>query len=154
MEAYLQKFMTEAIKEAKKAEQENEVPIGAVIVKGGKVIARARNTKNKTSNSINHAEILALNKAMKKLNDWHLSDCDLFVTLEPCPMCAGACINARVGRVIYGASDPKAGCCGTLYDLCCDKRFNHNPMVISGVCEEECGRMLSNFFKNIREGKR
>ncbi|MBR4270553.1 MAG: nucleoside deaminase [Clostridia bacterium] len=154
MEEYLQKFMIEAIKEAKKAEVEGEVPIGAVIVKNGKIIARARNTKNKTSNSINHAEILVLNRAMKKLNDWHLNDCDLFVTLEPCPMCAGACINARVGRVIFGALDPKAGCCGTLYNLCQDKRFNHNLEVIGGVCEEECGKMLSDFFKNIREGKR
>ena len=154
MEEYLKKFMAEALKEANKAEGENEVPIGAVIVKDGKVIARGRNSKNKTSNSINHAEILALNRAMKKLNDWHLTDCDLFVTLEPCPMCAGACINARLGRIIFGAYDPKAGCCGSLYNLGTDKRFNHNPEVIGGVCEDECGKLLTSFFINIREEKR
>jgi len=147
-----EKFMLEAIKEAKKAQAEAEVPIGAVVVRDGVVIARAHNQKNKQSNTLKHAELVAIEKAMKKLNDWHLNNCDLFVTLEPCPMCAGACINARINSVVFGAFDPKAGCCGTLYNLCEDKRFNHRPKVVGGVCEEECASLLSDFFKSIRRG--
>ncbi len=153
MEEY-EKFMLEAIKEAKKAEKEAEVPIGAVLVRDGVVIARAHNQKNKLSNTLKHAELMVIEKAMKKLNDWHLNNCDLFVTLEPCPMCAGACINARVRSVIFGAYDPKAGCCGTLYNLCEDARFNHRPLVKGGVCESECSSLLTNFFKNIRRGEK
>ncbi len=149
MEEY-EKFMLEAIKEAKKAEKENEVPIGAVLVCDGRIVARAHNKKNQSGNTLHHAELLLLERVMKKKGDWHLNDCDLFVTLEPCPMCAGACINARVRSVIFGAYDPKAGCCGTLYNLCEDARFNHRPKVVGGVCEAECGALLTNFFKNIR----
>lgn len=146
-------FMQAAIKEAKKAEKENEVPIGAVLVCDGEILSRAHNQKNKSGNTLKHAELMVLNKGMKKLNDWHLNNCDLFVTLEPCPMCAGACINARVRSVVFGAFDPKAGCCGTLYNLCEDTRFNHRPKVVGGVCESECAALLSNFFKNIRRGQ-
>jgi len=147
-------FMQLAIKEAKKAEIENEVPIGAVLVRDGVVLARAHNQKNKLGNTLKHAELIALERGMKKLNDWHLNECDLFVTLEPCPMCAGACINARVRSVIFGAYDPKAGCCSSLYNLCEDVRFNHRPKVVGGVCENECGELLSKFFKNIRKGEK
>lgn len=143
-----------AIKQAKKAESFDEVPIGAVVVKDGKVIATGYNKKNKNKNSILHAEMIALNKAMKKLGDWHLYDCTLVVTLEPCPMCAGACINARIGRIVFGAFDPKAGCCGSLYNLPVDKRFNHRPEVIGGVLEKECALLLSNYFKGKREAKK
>lgn len=147
------KFMKKALKEAEKARDEHEVPIGAIIVQDGKVIARAHNTKNKNGNALQHAEMLVLNKAAKKIGGWRLLDCDLYVTLEPCPMCAGACINARVRSVIFGAYDPKAGCCGTLYNLPTDTRFNHRPEVIGGVLEDECGQILTDFFKNLRKNK-
>ena len=147
-------FMQEALKEARKAYDKEEVPIGAVIVKDDKVIARAHNLREIKKQACSHAEILAIQKACKKLDAWRLEDCDMYVTLEPCPMCTGACINARVGRVVFGAYDPKAGCCGTLYNLGKDRRFNHNMEIIGGVRETECGEMLTNFFKNIREGKR
>ena len=146
------KFMKEALKEAKKAEAVSEVPIGAVIVCEGKVIARAHNTKNQHRNALKHAEMLVIDKAIKKRGDWRLTDCDLYVTLEPCPMCAGACINARLRSVIFGAYDEKAGCCGTLYNLPVDTRFNHRPEVIGGVMEAECAEILSDFFKNLRKG--
>ena len=146
------KFMKEALKEAKKAEAVSEVPIGAVIVCEGKVIARAHNTKNQHRNALKHAEMLVIDKAIKKRGDWRLTDCDLYVTLEPCPMCAGACINARLRSVVFGAYDEKAGCCGTLYNLPVDTRFNHRPEVIGGVMEAECAGILSDFFKNLRKG--
>jgi len=146
-----EKFMLQALKEAEKARLEDEVPIGAVVVQNGKVIARAHNTKNKNGNALEHAEILVLNKCAKKLGGWRLLDCDLYVTLEPCPMCAGACINARVRSVIFGAYDQKAGCCGTLYNLPSDPRFNHRPEVIGGVCEKECAGILTDFFQNLRK---
>ena len=146
------KFMKEALKEAKKAEAVSEVPIGAVIVCEDKVIARAHNPKNQHRNALKHAEMLVIDKAIKKRGDWRLTDCDLYVTLEPCPMCAGACINARLRSVIFGAYDEKAGCCGTLYNLSVDPRFNHRPEVIGGVMEAECAGILSDFFKNLRKG--
>lgn len=145
-----EKFMREALKEAKKAQLKDEVPIGAVVVQNGKIIARAYNTKNIKGNALQHAELIALNKATKKIGDWRLTDCDLYVTLEPCPMCAGACINTRVRSVYFGAYDKKAGCCGTLYNLPVDTRFNHRPIVVGGVLEKECSEILSNFFKNLR----
>lgn len=147
------KFMKMALKEAAKARVEHEVPIGAVIVQEGKVIARAHNTKNKNGNALLHAEMIVLNKAAKKIGGWRLLDCDLYVTLEPCPMCAGACINARVRSVIFGAYDEKAGCCGTLYNLPVDTRFNHRPTVVGGVMEKECGQILTEFFKSLRKNK-
>lgn len=149
-----EKYMQLAIKQAKKAESFDEVPIGAVVVLDNKVIATGYNKKNKNRNSILHAEMIALNKAMKKLGDWHLNDCTLFVTLEPCPMCAGACINARIGQIVFGAFDPKAGCCGSLYNLPTDTRFNHRPKVIGGVLEKECATLLSTYFKGKREAKK
>ena len=149
-----EKFMQIAIEQAKKAKELDEVPVGAVIVKDGKIIAKGKNKKNYKNNSLYHAELIALNKAMKKFNDWHLYDCDLYVTLEPCPMCAGACINARLGRIIFGAYDPKAGCCGSIYNLPEDKRFNHRPEIIGGIKEKECAEILSNYFKDKRKSKK
>ncbi len=145
-----EKFMQCALVEAKKAYRIDEVPIGAVVVRNGEVIARAHNQKNKYKNAILHAEITALELAQKKLGDWHLNDCDLYVTLEPCPMCAGACINTRVRAIYFGAYDPKAGCCGSLYNLPEDKRFNHRPEVMGGVCEADCAGILSQFFREKR----
>lgn len=146
-------FMGLAIKQAQKAFFCDEVPVGCVVVKNGEVISRAYNQKIKTNSALEHAELVALKKAQKKLDDWHLNDCTLFVTLEPCPMCAGACINARVGRIVFGAYDKKAGCCGTLYNLPIDKRFNHRPQVVGGVREKECANLLSSFFKSKRKEK-
>lgn len=145
------KFMQLALKEARKAALINEVPVGAVIVKDGKVIARGYNVKEKKKNSIYHAEIVALEKACKKVGDWRLNDCDIFVTMEPCPMCAGALINARIGNIFFGAYDERAGCCGTLYDLPSDSRFNHRPNVEGGILQEECAQVLVDYFKQKRQ---
>lgn len=148
-------FMNLAIEEAKKAERKGEVPIGAIVVCDNKVISKAHNLRQTTKNAIAHAEILALKKASSKLKTWHLVDCELYVTLEPCPMCSGAIINSRIKRVIFGAFDPKAGCCGSLYNLPLDTRFNHRPNeVLGGVLEKSCADMLTNFFKTIRKNKK
>lgn len=147
-------FMREAIKEAKKAEERGEVPIGAVIVMEGKIVARAYNLRENEQNAIAHAELLAIDQACKDIGSWRLEESTLYVTLEPCPMCAGAIILARVKKVVYGAADPKGGCCGTLMNLLGDERFNHQSEVTSGVLEKECGQMLSDFFRGIREQKR
>ncbi len=144
-------FMLEALVEAKKAMERDEVPIGAVVVRDGKIIARGYNQKVMHHNTILHAEVVALQEAMQVLGDWRLNDCTLYVTLEPCPMCAGACINARVGRIVFGAYDPKAGCCGTLYNLPVDSRFNHRADVVGGVLAKECGQILSDFFAKRRQ---
>ncbi|MEB6551250.1 tRNA adenosine(34) deaminase TadA [Heyndrickxia sporothermodurans] len=146
--------MNLAIKEAIKAKEKEEVPIGAVIVLNGEVIASAHNLRETTQNAITHAEILAIQEACNKVESWRLEDADLYVTLEPCPMCSGAIILSRIKRVVYGASDPKAGCAGTLMNLLNDCRFNHQSEVVSGVLENECSEMLSNFFKEIRLRKK
>ncbi len=152
------KFMQVALAEAQKARVMDEVPVGAVIVCGDKIIARAHNEKNAQKNSILHAEMLVLQKAMKKLGDWHLNECTMYVTLEPCPMCAGAIINARVGKVVFGAHDPKAGCFGSVYNFAEEKKFNHRPLIESGILGAECGAILTEYFKekrkkNIQGGK-
>ncbi len=141
-----------ALEEARKGMEKGEVPIGAVIVRAGEVIASAHNEKELTGIATRHAEIVAIERASIALKDWRLNDCDMYVTVEPCPMCAGAIINSRVGRVFYGAPDPKAGCAGTLYNLLSDKRFNHRPEVVGGVLEMECSELISNFFKRKRSG--
>lgn len=146
-------YMKEAIKRAKAAYKDLETPIGAVIVKDGKVISTGRNFREKRKNALCHAEIVAINRACKKLGSWRLVDCDLYVTLEPCAMCAGAIINARIKRVIYGASDGKAGSFGSLVNLA-EFPYNHKPQIISGVLQEECAALLSNFFKDLREMKK
>lgn len=149
-----EQFMMEAIIEAKKAEELKEVPIGAVIVMEGKIVARAHNLREIEQNAIAHAELLAIDQACKELGTWRLEESTLYVTLEPCPMCAGAIILSRVKRVVYGAADPKGGCAGTLMNLLEDERFNHQCEVTSGVLETECGQMLSDFFRKIRERKK
>jgi tRNA(adenine34) deaminase len=147
-------YMRLAIEEAKKAEGKNEVPIGAVIVRNGKVIATGHNLRETTQNSCAHAELLAIEKACEALGSWRLEDAELYVTLEPCPMCSGAILLSRIRRVIYGAKDPKAGCAGTLMNLLEDGRFNHQSEVIRGVLEAECGQLLTSFFKSLRERKK
>ncbi|MBQ8177642.1 MAG: tRNA adenosine(34) deaminase TadA [Clostridia bacterium] len=145
------RFMRLAIKEAQKAETYDEVPIGAVIVKDGKVIARAHNKKETKNQATRHAEIEAIEKATKKVGNWWLEDCDIYVTLEPCAMCAGALINSRLRNIYFGAYDKKAGCCGSLYNLPVDTRFNHRLGVEGGILQEECATLLTNYFKKKRK---
>lgn len=148
-----EKYMRLAIDQAKKARMIGEVPIGAVIVFDEKVIASGYNQREKDQTTLSHAELLAIKAANEYIGSWRLEDCTLYVTLEPCPMCAGAIVQSRIPRIVYGANDPKAGCTGTLMDLCNEKRFNHQSSVTSGVLAEECGTMLTNFFKEIRKQK-
>jgi tRNA(adenine34) deaminase len=147
-------YMRLAIEEAKKAEQMGEVPIGAVIVQGDRVIARSHNLRETEQRAVAHAEILAIDEACKVTRSWRLEDATLYVTLEPCAMCAGAIVLARIKRVVFGASDPKGGCAGTLMNLLQEERFNHQAEVTSGVLGEECGQMLSHFFRKLREKKK
>ncbi|MFX3622528.1 MAG: tRNA adenosine(34) deaminase TadA [Ectobacillus sp.] len=148
------RYMKMAIEEAKKAREIQEVPIGAVIVIDDKVISRAHNLRETEQRSIAHAELLAIDQACQKLGTWRLEDATLYVTLEPCPMCAGAIMLSRVKRVVYGAKDPKGGCAGTLMNLLEEERFNHQSEVVGGVLEEECGSMLSDFFRELRRKKK
>ena len=145
-------FMRAALEEAEKAKAEKEVPVGAVIVYEGKIISTGRNRREILKNSVFHAEIEAIHRACKKLGRWRLSGCSLYVTLEPCPMCAGAIINSRISKLIYGASDPKAGSCESVINLF-DLPYNHKPQVISGVLKEECSEILSSFFRELRKQK-
>lgn len=147
-------YMRLAIEEAKKAEEIGEVPIGAVIVKDGEVIARAHNLRETAQRAIAHAEVLAIDQACQQTGSWRLEDTTLYVTLEPCAMCAGAIVLSRVKRVVFGASDPKGGCAGTLMNLLQEKRFNHQVEVVSGVLQEECSQMLSEFFRQLRIKKK
>ncbi|MGA9174261.1 MAG: tRNA adenosine(34) deaminase TadA [Thermoactinomyces sp.] len=147
-------FMREALLEAKKAEEIGEVPIGAVVVRNGEVIGRGHNLRETTHDPTAHAEIIAIRQASEAVGGWRLNDCDLYVTLEPCPMCAGAIIQARIANVIYGTVDPKAGCAGTLMNLLDDERFNHQTAVITGVLQGECAALLSGFFRNLREKRK
>ena len=147
-------FMREALKQAKKAYNKLEVPVGAVIVKNGKIIARAYNQKETKFDTTKHAEILAIQKASKKLNSWRLIDCDLYVTLEPCPMCAGAIIQSRIRNVYYGVKDEKTGAVGSVLNLFDDYKFNHKPEFTSGILENECKNLLQDFFKALRKSKK
>lgn len=147
-------YMQAAIAEAKKAGDAGEVPIGAVIVLDGEIIARAHNLRETEQSSIAHAEVLAIHDACKQLGTWRLEGAELFVTLEPCPMCAGAIMLSRIKRVVYGAADPKGGCAGTFMNLLQDDRFNHQSEVVAGVLDEECGSLLSQFFRELRERKK
>jgi tRNA(adenine34) deaminase len=149
-----EKYMLEAIDEAKKAEQLHEVPIGAVIVIDDQIIARAHNLRETRQNAVAHAELLAIERACEELGTWRLERATLYVTLEPCPMCAGAIIMSRIEKVVFGASDPKGGCAGTFMNLLADERFNHQSEVRSGVLEKECGDLLTNFFRIIRLKKK
>ena len=139
-------YMKEAIGEAKKALALDEIPIGAVVVRDGQIIGRGHNLRETTGDPTAHAEVLALREAANVIGHWRLIGCTLYVTLEPCAMCAGAAINSRVDRVCFGAYDPKAGCCGTLYDLFGEKKFNHHPAASGGVRENECAALLKDFF--------
>ncbi len=147
-------FMKKAIEEAKKAYNKLEIPIGAIIVRDGKIIARGFNTKEEKKDATKHAEIVAIQKANKKLNRWRLNDCEMYVTLEPCPMCAGAIIQARIKKVYIGATDEKTGACGSVLNLFTDYKFNHQVEYEIGVLKEESEELLKNFFKNLRKTKK
>lgn len=147
------KFMKAALKLAQKSAEEGEVPVGAVVVCDGKIVGRGRNRRELKKNALCHAELEAIHKACRKLGGWRLHRCDLYVTLEPCPMCAGAIINARINTVIFGATDPKAGSCGTIINLF-SLPYNHQPEVISGVLEESCREILRSFFQELREKRK
>ncbi len=147
-----EKFIKEAIKLAKKSALEGEVPVGAVVVRDDEIIARGRNRREKTANAISHAEIQAIEKACKKLGSWRLCGCELFCTLEPCAMCAGAVINTRIKRVVFGACESKFGSCGSVVNLF-DLPFNNRPELVSGVLAEECSKLMSDFFRELRQKK-
>lgn len=149
-----EKFMKEALKEAKKAYDKLEVPVGAVIVKNGKIIARAHNLKETGLDTTKHAEILAIQKASKKLQSWRLIGCEMYVTLEPCTMCAGALINSRIEKVYIGAMDEKTGACGSVLNLFEDYTFNHHVEFETGILSDECEKILKDFFKFLRKLKK
>ena len=149
-----QKFMKEALKEAQKAFDKIEVPVGCVIVKDGKIIAKAHNLKETKQDTTKHAEILAIQKASKKLQSWRLLDCEMYVTLEPCSMCAGAMIQARIKKVYIGALDEKTGACGSVFNLLEDYTFNHKVEYETGILQEECENKLKDFFKMLRKVKK
>ena len=149
-----EKFMKEALKEAKKAYEKLEVPVGCVIVKDGKIIARAHNLKETKQDTTKHAEMIAIQKASKKLNAWRLLDCDMYITLEPCSMCAGAIINSRIRKVYIGTMDQKTGAAGSVLDLFKDFTFNHKVEIENGILKEECEEILKKFFKELRKSKK
>lgn len=149
-----EKYMKEAIKQAKKAYAIGEVPIGCVIVYEGKIIGRGYNRRTIDKNPLAHAELIAIKKASKKMGDWRLEDCTLYVTLEPCQMCSGAIVQARVKKVVVGCMNPKAGCAGSILNLLQVKQFNHQVELETGVLEEECSEMMKNFFKELRKAKK
>lgn len=149
-----EKFMKEALKEAKKAYNKLEVPVGAVIVKDGKIIARAHNIKEEKKDTTKHAEILAISKASKKLNSWRLTDCEMYVTLEPCSMCAGALIQSRIRKIYIGTMDEKTGACGSVLNLLEDYTFNHKVEIETNLLQEECETLLKQFFKELRKIKK
>ncbi len=144
-------FMREALEEAKKAYKRKEVPIGAVVVYKNKIIARGYNLRESKRNSLLHAEIIAISKACKKLKSWRLEECDLYVTLEPCPMCAGAIIQSRIKNIFFGAYDGKAGCIESKVQLFKSGLFNHDVNVVGGVLESECSQLLKDFFSELRK---
>lgn len=146
-------WMKEALREANKAREVGEVPIGAVIVKDGVVIGRGYNLRETSADPTAHAEMIAIREASEALRAWRLLDCTLYVTLEPCPMCAGAIVQSRVPTVVFGTPDPKAGCAGTLMNLLQESRFNHRTEVIAGVLQEECAAQLTDFFRGLRRKK-
>lgn len=148
-----EKYMKKALKEAQKAYNKEEVPVGAVIVKGDQIIARGHNSKEEKNNTIKHAEIIAIEKASKKLSNWRLEDCEMYVTLEPCPMCAGAIINSRIKKVYIGALDEKTGACGSVLNLF-NYPFNHKVEFETGILELECKDLLQRFFKELRKRKK
>lgn len=149
-----EKYMKQAIKLAKKAWKIEEVPIGCVIVHEGKIIGRGYNRRTTDKNPLAHAELIAIKKASKKMGDWRLEDCTLYVTLEPCQMCSGAIVQARVKKVVVGCMNPKAGCAGSILNLLQVDRFNHQVELETGILEEECSEMMKSFFKELREKRK
>ncbi len=143
-------YMLIALEEAEKAEQIDEVPIGCVIVYKDEIIARGYNRRNKEKNVLAHAEIIAIDKACQKIGDWRLEDCTLFVTVEPCPMCCGAIVQARIKRIVFGCKNVKAGCCGSVLNIAQEQRFNHQVEIVEGIKQEQCSEMMKNFFKKKR----
>lgn len=150
----MNEYMEAALEEAKIAFDLGEVPVGAVVVRGGEIIARAHNMTETIKDPTAHAEVLAIREAARALGGWRLIGCDLYVTMEPCSMCAGAIVWSRVERLFYGARDPKAGAVGSLFDIPGDSRLNHNPEVVGGVMEEECSAIVKDFFRELRIRKR
>lgn len=149
-----EQFMKEALKEAQKAYNKLEIPVGAVIVKDGKIISRAHNIKEEKQDTTKHAEIIAIQKASKKLETWRLNDCEMYVTLEPCSMCAGAIIQSRIKKVYIGTMDEKTGACGSVLNLFKDFKFNHTVELETGILQEDCEKLLKDFFKTLRELKK
>ncbi|MGN0418375.1 tRNA adenosine(34) deaminase TadA [Anaerostipes faecalis] len=149
-----EKYMKEAIKQAKKAAAIGDVPIGCVIVADDKIIARAYNQRNKKKTTLAHAELLAIQKASKKTGDWRLEQCTMYITLEPCQMCAGAIVQARIPKVVIGAMNPKAGCAGSVLNILQVDAFNHQVEIEKGILEEECSNMMTDFFRDLRKKKR
>ena len=147
-------FMKQAVKQAKKAYDKLETPIGCVIVHEDKIIARGYNKRNMKKNTLAHAEILAINKASKVLGDWRLEDCTMYVTLEQCPMCAGAIVQARIPRVVIGSMNPKAGCAGSVLNLLQQDGLNHQVEITKGVLAEECSGLMTSFFRELRKKKK
>ena len=147
-------FMKQAVKQAKKAYDKLETPIGCVIVHEDKIIARGYNKRNMKKNTLAHAEILAINKASKVLGDWRLEDCTMYVTLEPCPMCSGAIVQARIPRVVIGSMNPKAGCAGSVLNLLQQDGLNHQVEITKGVLAEECSGLMTSFFRELRKKKK
>lgn len=147
-------FMMQALKEANKAYNKLEVPVGAVIVKNNKIISRGHNQKETKKDCTRHAEIVAIEKACKKMNSWRLNDCTMYITLEPCAMCAGAIIQSRIKKIYIGAMDQKTGCCGSVFNLFDDYKFNHHVEFETGICKEESEKLLKDFFKDLRKIKK
>lgn len=147
-----QKYMREAVRQAKKAYQLGEVPIGCVIVYNGKIVARGYNRRNTDKNSLSHAEMNAIKKASKKLGDWRLDNCEMYVTLEPCQMCSGAMVQARIKKVYIGCMNPKAGCAGSILNLLQIPEFNHQLEIERGILEQECSGLMKSFFRDLRSG--
>lgn len=148
-----EKFMIEAIKQAKKAYDKGEIPVGAVIVKDGKIIARGYNKKEEKKDTTQHAEIIAIQKASKKIGAWRLQDCEIYVTLEPCAMCTGALIQARLKKLYIGTMEPKTGACGSVLNLLEDYKFNHKVEVETDIMQKECEKILKDFFRHLRSKK-
>lgn len=149
-----EKFMREALRQAKKAYALDEAPIGCVIVQDGKIIARGYNRRNTDKNTLSHAELIAIRKAAKKLGDWRLEGCTMYITLEPCQMCAGAMVQARLTEAVIGCMNPKAGCAGSVLNILQTEAFNHQVRVTRGVLQEECSKILQQFFRELREKKK
>lgn len=149
-----EQYMQLAIKQAKRAEEMDEVPIGAIIVYNDEVIATGYNKREASQKTTSHAELIAIERANEIVGSWRLENCTLYVTLEPCPMCAGAIVQSRIKRVVYGASDPKAGCAGTLMNLLREEKFNHQVEVEANILEKQCSSLLTNFFRRLRDRKK